>query len=521
MPTRATQHLSLFADGVAPLIDNLLNGVRNLSDHWAVVIGISLVFFVVQTILSMKLFAQAWDQDRFLRMLRREFDHGESGRPPLGESLDDFPWLDWVLTAFPTGDKRRPPAFNRDTALHELDTRIASEWSYLLLQRMGIMAPLLGVVLTVIGFYWLKVDGTGEQSLQTILVSVTPLVSGVGAGAVLALLNQFLLQSVGGRLERLRMSARSWFDAVIWPQATTPEPSEAAITANSIETFATLLVGAAHRHAESSDQIKASTASLKLAASQFEQIVGAVREEIKGVPAALSVIRDATAASAQALHDLIPASSRAVANLDVSVAAFRTAVDQEFIEAAKIHHDASKSLAASAERLQVTTEGLSSRNDELTRMAAGTVTALVGIGESLAASVTALNAAGDRAQHVLDSDIDPSRVRLNEALQGFAQSADKLAGFIEHGIAPATQDLAALHHSLSGLHETIEAIGRFSDAREDIDRLTDALSQAATIADSISSLPEQLRAVLEQTAAVNGSDPSERRPALWSSKRPR
>ena len=73
MPTRATQHLSLFADGVGPLIDNLLNGVRNLSDHWAVVIGISLVFFVVQTILSMKLFAQAWDQDRLLRMLRREF----------------------------------------------------------------------------------------------------------------------------------------------------------------------------------------------------------------------------------------------------------------------------------------------------------------------------------------------------------------------------------------------------------------------------------------------------------------
>jgi hypothetical protein len=135
--------------------------------------------------------------------------------------------------------------------------------------------------------------------------------------------------------------------------------------------------------------------------------------------------------------------------------------------------------------------------------------------------VTALNAAGDRAQRVLDSDIDPSRVRLNEAVQALARSADKLAGFIEHGVAPATQDLAALHHSLSGLHETIEAIGRFSDARDDIDRLTDSLSQAATIADSIASLPEQLRTVLEQSAAANGSDPANRRPALWSSKRPR
>jgi hypothetical protein len=99
--------------------------------------------------------------------------------------------------------------------LQELDTQIASNGNYLLLQRMGVMAPLLGVVLTVAGFYWLRV-GDGDQSLQSILLAVTPLVSGVGTGAILALINQALLHIAGRRVESLRMTARSWFDAAVW-----------------------------------------------------------------------------------------------------------------------------------------------------------------------------------------------------------------------------------------------------------------------------------------------------------------
>ena len=350
--------------GTWPVLDNLLDGVRNLSDHWAVVIGVSVFFFLLQMMLSMKLYAQTWGQNRFLRQLRRDFEAGGSGRPTLEEPLDDFSWLEWVVASFPTAEEnRRPGRFTRETALHELDVRIASDWSYLLLQRMGVMAPLLGVVLTVVGFYWLKVDDGTEQSLQTILTSVTPLVSGVGAGAVLALLNQFLLQGVGGRLERLRMTARSWFDAVIWPYATPESPVSEVNAISSIETFAGILVGAARRHTESSDQIAAATAAMKQAAAKFEQIVGSIHGEIKGLPAALDVIRDATDASAQALQDLIPVGARAVANLDVSVAAFRTTIDREFTEAAKIHLEASKSLDAAVEQMRRTLDHRATPHD--------------------------------------------------------------------------------------------------------------------------------------------------------------
>ena len=108
------------------------------------------------------------------------------------------------MSNFPADTTNPPGNFTREDVLQELDTRIASNGDYLLLQRMGVMAPLLGVVLTVVGFYWLKV-GDEEQSLQSILLAVTPLVSGVGTGAVLALINQVLLHIAGRRAESLRM----------------------------------------------------------------------------------------------------------------------------------------------------------------------------------------------------------------------------------------------------------------------------------------------------------------------------
>lgn len=498
------------------MIANILSGITQLSDHWAVVLGVSLIFFAVQALLSMKLYAQAWSQERLLRELSRRFERGETGMPALDEPYGDFAWLDWVLSIFPAGGTRPPSNFTRASVLEELDTRIASDSSYLLLQRMGVMAPLMGVVLTVIGFYWLEVDKASEQSLQTILTSVTPLISGVGAGAVLALLNQVMLQAVGGRFERVRMAARTWFDAAIWRHLTFEPASDSKKSIAAMETFASILVNVAQRHTESSDRIQASTASLQQAAGKFAQTVAAIQGEISEIPGALAGIRNAAAASAQALEDFIPAGARAVANLDVSVAAFRTTIDHKFNEAAQIHFDASKLLKASAAHIESATSALNARTDDLNRSTLGTAESLARIDDSLSAAADTLAKTSERVGQTIDSDFGPSQAALHGAASAFADSADKLAGFIEHGIQPATQDLATLHRHLAGLQETIESIQRFSGAREDVDRLTESLSQAAAIADAISSLPEQIRELLEQSMAnSNGGYVADRGRRTW------
>ena len=69
---------------------------------------------------------------------------------------------------------------------------------------------------------------------------------------------------------------------------------------------------------------------------------------MEGIPHALSKTRAALETTAEMLHELTPAATRSVANLDVSVAAFRTTIDREFHEAARLHYRASKMLADAA-----------------------------------------------------------------------------------------------------------------------------------------------------------------------------
>src|SRR6476620_9002402 len=172
------------------MISDLLNRSEFLSSQWAPVVGIGLLFFLLQVVLCMLFCFRLRRQERAIKRLDRDFRQGGDGRQGARSLGRRHAWLQWVVANFPSG-AQFTGNFTREDALQELDTQIASNGNYLMLQRMGVMAPLLGVVLTVAGFYWLHV-GNEDESLQTILLAVTPLVSGVGTGAVLALINHAL-----------------------------------------------------------------------------------------------------------------------------------------------------------------------------------------------------------------------------------------------------------------------------------------------------------------------------------------
>jgi hypothetical protein len=197
-------------------MERFFNGFTDLvSSEWILVIGVGLAFLVMQVWLCMLFCFRIRRQERAIKLLCRDFQRSGDGRSGVRSLSGRHLWLHWVAANFPTDARHRSSAFTREDALQELDTHIASDGSYLLLQRMSVMAPLLGVVLTVAGFYWLDV-GSDETSLQGILAAVTPLVSGVGTGAVLAMINQILLHIAGRRVESLRTTARTWFDAAVW-----------------------------------------------------------------------------------------------------------------------------------------------------------------------------------------------------------------------------------------------------------------------------------------------------------------
>src|SRR3954467_3506333 len=216
------------------MFSDLLDRSEFLTSQWAPVVGIGLVFLLVQIVLCMSVCFRLRRQERAIRRLERELKQGGDGRQGVRSLSRKHAWLQWVVANFSPG--AAPSNFTREDALQELDAQIASNGNYLLLQRMGVMAPLLGVVLTVAGFYWLHV-GQGDESLQSILMTVTPLVSGVGTGAVLALVNQVLLHIAGRRVESLRMTARGWFDAAIWSNSRREMPMNAMNAPQVMEQF--------------------------------------------------------------------------------------------------------------------------------------------------------------------------------------------------------------------------------------------------------------------------------------------
>jgi hypothetical protein len=492
------------------VIQDYLGELDALASHWGVVLAVGVGFFLLQLVLSLRVYSRARRHDRMLVRLRQDLERGGDGRGDFESLPESFSWLRWVQFVFPAGATKPAGSFTRDEVLRELDTRLASDSSYLLLQRMGIMAPLLGVVLTVIGFYWLKVDDAGEQSLGSILLAVTPLVSGVGAGAVLALVNQALLHAVGGRIERLRMSARSWFDAAIWRHVGVQSQAATVDAVAAIERFACTVADSADRHASSFGRIDESTLAMKRAASLFHDVANSFHGEMKGVPAALHVLQDAMAASARALQELIPTGARAIANLDVSVAAFRTTIDKEFTEGVKLQHRASKSLATAVQQVGDSTELLKAGAEEMKKSA-----------ETLAGSAAGLEGAGSRLRQTLEKDVAPSQRTMHDAAAGFEKSAAQLGEFIEHGVGPATQHLARLHETLAGMEAAVDSIKRFSQTRDDIDRLSEALARSAEIAEAISSLPEQMRAMLEQLATQQADMVQARGRKTWLGGRPR
>jgi hypothetical protein len=217
------------------MLSSLLNTNIMLKGLSALVV-IGLIFFLLQVLLCMLFCRRLRHQEQWLNQLTGDYETGGSGRLNVRDDAKEKTWYQWVLTHFPQDEKRLPGNFSREDALHELDTRIACNGSYLLLQRMGVMAPLLGVVLTVAGFYWLNVRDD-VQSLQGILQAVTPLVAGVGTGAVLALVNQVLLHVAGRRVESFRLAGRSWFDTIIWRNRGSKKQLDSATSAQVVEEF--------------------------------------------------------------------------------------------------------------------------------------------------------------------------------------------------------------------------------------------------------------------------------------------
>jgi len=603
--------------------------IWGIPTEFIVAVGIGLAFFMLQLYTCARFFFRMKRHKRELSKLISDLD-GEGDGRDIEAFVRDIPWLRWVDENFPC-DSAAPANYTRDDILKELDTQIGSDRNYLLLQRAGVMAPLLGVIITVVGFILLlpEADKMSEDlDMGDILYMVTPLVAGVGIGAALAFINQWLLHFVGVRVERVRDAARTWFDAAIWRDLGLDVQAATVKAITAMQRMAKAVARVSLQQEENAKTLAKSTANIYRASDTFQNTYEAFGQELGELPGTLAELTDTAKAAVETIGALVPVGERAVLGMDVSVTAFSEAVKSQFVEAAKTHqgtiegisesvgrinestmqlkvgsgdlqetvnahtnafktlnrsllkqvlpahegflaaiskfngqaegllerldnlhsevvvsiekmtalvpeaseaiesftgstgafsdivqnsfqtaaekhHENAGKLAESVDDLQKSTEGLAQGGtavDGLLKLHTDLGHELEATGGSLRQVIEQLAETGDSLRQAMKDEVAPSQQAMQEATDSFSGSAQHLAAFIEQGLDPITERLTQMDNTLSNLAGTVETIQDFSNVRQDIDHLSQALSQAATVAEAIAALPENLRTVLEDVA---------------------
>ncbi len=166
-----------------------------MNPHLLLLLVFSVAFLLGQIYLCWR--AWGWS-----RLFENEVASIRSDIPAFG--YEQFP--KWFAPFVSTSKNSTHISSARDVALRQLEEYVAMQPHYLLLQKASVAAPLMGVVLTAFGFITLEGD------LDSVKDLTIPLVSGVASGAILAFLNQPLLQLVENRLERSRRAGQSLVD---------------------------------------------------------------------------------------------------------------------------------------------------------------------------------------------------------------------------------------------------------------------------------------------------------------------
>lgn len=452
------------------------------ANHWNVVF-IGLVFLAMQLFLCMRFWFRMKRDHRQLSKLLGDLQAGGDGRD-IEAFVGDIPWLNWVDTNFPRGT-RTPGSYTRDDVLKELDTQIASDSQYLLLQRAGVMAPLLGVIITVLGFMLIDFSQTGEQNLGELLLTVAPLVAGVGTGAVLAFINQWLLHFVGNKVEQVRYAARVWFDSAIWSNVGLDTQAATVKAIQAMEKMARTVSEAADQENENIRVLRDGMDAVRATAREFQETHAGFNAQLRELPGKLAELTAGIEYAADTLDTLIPIGQRATTGMDSAVEAFRAAVEQRFAEAARTHHASIETLAESVTRINESTLQLRVSSGDLQDTVNAHTNAFKVLNRSLQKQVlpaheaflAAISQFHGRADGLLEridtlhQEVIESIERIaalapeaDRAIAAFANSATTFSDAVQHKFAPAadehqdtTEKLTAamlqLQHSTAGLAE--------------------------------------------------------------------
>jgi|GEM_PF-6349544 len=309
-------------------------------------------------------------------------------------------WMDWTMQ-LASNDS---PSMRRQVYVDDLMHRIETNSTVLWIHRMGIMAPLLGLLVTIVAFLMFKVPTADDGGASAIITSLRPLMLGVGAGALLAIVNQVYQQLCSNKSEELIGLSKRWLDGFLHEQS-----GEAALPATD---FTSVL-------------------------RRFDDLIDGFKGALPSEPAT-DQLAELIQPSLTGLNRSVQEIGAAVRSLKDGIAAVKSTLDEQ--------DETGRLLSANIEK------SLSSRLDKFVDVDRGMNAAAAALGQSSASSERSSQelAKTTQAYMHIGKSLEESIKAIEPSMQRFSRSSELLEVSIEQASAfsdemdQAIQDLGSV-----------------------------------------------------------------------------
>lgn len=390
----------------------------------------------------------------YLSLLRacRKFKDALDSNDPQSDA-GSFVWLRDVRAMFskPDGAWGDNSPLPREAVIDALDNEVWRRSHYAALQRWGLAAPLIGVILSAVGFMFAPPELTG--AVGDVMTKLGPLFVGVFVGALMALINQVYLHYAALELGKVRASAVRWFDDVIWRtirqnahnvlgRAAAETQNAAKSLENSSQQLATCNVTYRDSLLELNRQIADVRGAALSSFQSFETLSASISEMTQRLGASIKNVN--------ALNDTAAAIENASVVWNIAAAKVITA-SAAIDESSKKFHDTCGNFATNFEEVRnAMKEGMSESTGNLREVVNGLAEPL----KNLGGSIEQMKANTDRHTELataLTSAVEHSNQFLAERMALNIDEADMQQEM-------ATRTRAAIE-SLQKLTDTVNTVG--------------------------------------------------------------
>ncbi|MEQ9380175.1 MAG: hypothetical protein RJP95_04885 [Pirellulales bacterium] len=392
----------------------------------------------------------------------------------------------------------------RTAALLELDRWLASLWCYLFLQRMSIMAPLLGVLITAGGFLSLELPDGKEEPVR-VLAAITPLVIGVGGGALLAFFNQLLLQIADTVVDRLHTRCGKWYDARFLVGEL--ENEQKRERSQELEMAESLL-----QTAKLNERLTSTIAQAEVRTSRYaEQLQDFSRDladKLDLVPDRMQALISTTDGTAKTLTTLAPLISQITDGFSSGVEAFRDVVDTKLVDSLTNNLKITSDTAELAASCKLAIDQLADGSSLLKELAESQATVTRNYLDILENRVTPqqdeFSQIAQRLEMVVSGIVTPldslwnSLQRFSDRVEGCSEGMEVLresTGLFSKAVADQFVPAAELHRSVMAGVESDSV-----HAREDAAAMRQAVTHFVKSSEDFAATTSQNRQLLEQHA---------------------